>query len=123
MAAFGEFSGSILVADASVLINDRSIDRMDLIDVVSYEFMVTDHVAGAFAISCATSPEGSVQQLIKYRPFPALFDGHDKNLHRISGLSTTSAWEKRCKFALSSVSDLWGTVHIVACRLEVDYMP
>ena len=45
MAAFGEFSGSILVSDASVLINDRSIDRMDLIDVVSYEFMVTDHVA------------------------------------------------------------------------------
>ena len=29
----------------------------------------------------------------------------------------------RCKFALSSVSGLWGTVHIVACRLEVDYMP
>ena len=45
MAAFGEFSGSILVSDASVLINDRSIDRMDLIAAVSYEFMVTDHVA------------------------------------------------------------------------------
>ena len=45
MAALGEFSGSILVSDASVLINDRSIDRMDLIAAVSYEFMVTDHVA------------------------------------------------------------------------------
>ena len=139
MAAFAEFSGSILVSDASVLINFLRIDRMDLIDAVSYEFMVTDHVAdeiseiypeqqvcyqaaldrgdvaqvsfmlieeavippGAFAISCAASPEGGVQQLIKYRPFPALFDGHDKNLHRISGLSTTSAWEKKCKFDLS----------------------
>ena len=45
MAAFGEFSGSILVSDASVLINFLRIDRIDLIDVVSYEFMVTDHVA------------------------------------------------------------------------------
>ena len=45
MAAFGEFSGSILVSDASVLINFLRIDRMDLIAAVSYEFMVTDHIA------------------------------------------------------------------------------
>ena len=45
MAAFGEFSGSMLVSDASVLINFLRIDRMDLIAAVSYEFMATDHVA------------------------------------------------------------------------------
>ena len=44
MAAFGEFSGSVLVSDASVLINFLRIDRMDLIAAVSYEFMATDHV-------------------------------------------------------------------------------
>ena len=45
MAAFGELSGSILVSDASVLINFLRIDQMDLIAAVSYEFMATDHVA------------------------------------------------------------------------------
>ena len=45
MAAFSEFSGSILVSDASVLINFLRIDRMDSIAAVSCEFMVTDHVA------------------------------------------------------------------------------
>lgn len=45
MATFGEFSGSILVSDSSVLINFLRIDRMDLIAAVSYEFMATDHVA------------------------------------------------------------------------------
>ena len=193
MAAFGEFSGSILVSDASVLINFLRIDRMDLIAAVSYEFIATDHVANeiseaypeqrvryqaaldrgavaqvsfmlieeavippaAFAISCAESPEEVVQQLIKYRPFPALFDDHDKNLHRISGLSTKSylsgetclncckvtrhnlvsnptklfcyshesLWDSGGLGLVSSVSRLWGTVHIVACWLEVDYMP
>ena len=45
MAAFGEFSGSILVSDASVLINFLRIDRIDLSAAVSYESMATDHVA------------------------------------------------------------------------------
>ena len=77
----------------------------------------------AFAISCAASPEEGVQQLIKYRPFPALFDDHGKNLHRISGLSTTSYLSGETCLNCRKVTRLWGTVHIVACRLEVDYVP
>ena len=112
-------------------------------------------IAMQIAESALTGPEGGVQPLIKYRPFPALFDDHDKNLHRTSGLSTTSylsgetclnccemtrhnlvshptklfccshksLWDSGGLGLISSVSGLWGTVHIVACRLEVGYMP
>ena len=60
MAAFGEFSGSILVSDASVLINFLRIDRMDLIAAVSYEFTATDHVADEIS-------EVYPEQQVRYR--------------------------------------------------------
>ena len=36
---------TVIVSDSSVLINFLRIDRMDLIRAVSYEFLVTEHVA------------------------------------------------------------------------------
>ena len=60
MAASGEFSGSILVSDASVLINFLRIDRMDLIAAVSYEFIATDHVADEIS-------EAYLEQRVRYQ--------------------------------------------------------
>ena len=46
----GDGETSVIVTDASVLLNFLNIDRMDLIACHSHDFIVTDHVAAEVAV-------------------------------------------------------------------------
>ena len=106
MAAFGEFSGSILVSDASVLINFLRIDRMDLIAAVSCEFMVTDHVADEIS-------EVYPEQHVRYQA--ALDRG------AVAQVSLTDPDELELFAMLAASSRLRkGECSAIACALAID---
>ena len=101
MAALGEFSESILVSDASVLINDRSIDRMDLIAAVSYEFMVTDYVL-AIDDRRATREAAARSDLEIVRTQDLIVSMIKQNLLSIAEADAIKGeWEQRHRFRLT----------------------